>query len=69
MCILRSIYFTGQMLAMHSTTYWLTEVCLPLFFFFPKAVYSFVEANFGKLAYQLKYLNYKTLLETLMRVF
>lgn len=57
------------MLAMHSTTYWLTEVCLPLFFFFPKAVYSFVEANFGKLAYQLKYLNYKTLLETLMRVF
>lgn len=58
------------MLAMHSTTYWLTEVCLPLFFFFfPKAVYSFAEANFGKLAYQLKYLNYKTTKETLMRVF
>ena len=67
MCILRSIYSTGQMLGMLNTTFWLTEVCLTLFFF-SKAVYSFVEANFGKLAYQLKYLNYKTT-ETLMRVF
>ena len=55
------------MLGMLNTTFWLTEVCLTLFFF-SKAVYSFVEANFGKLAYQLKYLNYKTT-ETLMRVF
>lgn len=57
------------MLAVCSTTYWLTEVCLPPFLFFSQAVYSFVEANFGKLAYQLKYLNYKTTKETLMRVF
>lgn len=58
------------MLAVCSATYWPTEVYLPLFFFF-KFLSSllFFEADSGKLAYQLKYLNYKTTKKTLMRMF